>query len=134
VHVILYLTHVCGVAYKDVRSDFFSPLTSKEPPMHVLITARKVSLNRPLGALIRKQLKERLQRFGAAIVAAEVRLSDRNGRRGGADKRCRIAVRLARGGAVVREEVRADPRVALAHALSRVESAIRRDLRTLNPA
>jgi len=102
--------------------------------MRILVGSQKVTISRPLGALIRKQVLERLQRFGAAIVAAEVRLTDRNGRRGGADKRCRIAVTMAGGGLVVCEDVRANPKIAVMHALSRIENAIQKQLRSLADA
>lgn len=97
--------------------------------MQIRIASRKVILSRSLRALIHQQLAVRLQRFAAAIVAATVELSDRNGRRGGGDKRCRIQLTLARGGRIVADDIRANVLSAFSHAISRAQSAAHRQLR-----
>lgn len=97
--------------------------------MIVRITSRRVVVSRGLQELIREQVGERLRRFGAGIEGVEVELVDRNGRRGGGDKRCRIRVMLAGGVAVVRDEVQANAWDAVRRAVRRLESAVHRQLR-----
>ena len=97
--------------------------------MRISIGTRKVVMSRALQAFIRGQLAERLRRFAAVILAAQVELSDRNGRRGGGDKRCRILLTLATGGRIVRDDIRANLRTAFRCAMSRAECAVHRQLR-----
>ena len=97
--------------------------------MLITIASRKVALTRILRTFIRRQLTERLERFTSAIVTANVELSDRNGRRGGGDKRCRIHLALASGGRVVQDDVRASLRLAISRAVDRAGNSLQRQLR-----
>jgi putative sigma-54 modulation protein len=71
-----------------------------------------------------------LERFAHAIASIRVELVDRNGRRGGGDKRCRIRVALAAGAPVFVEEeqanVRRAVRLAANRAAAQVHAALRR--------
>ena len=96
--------------------------------MRIDIGCRKVTISRTLRTFIRNHLTKRLQRFAGAILAAKVELSDRNGRRGGGDKQCRVQLTLARGGQVVRDDIRANLRNAFRCAMSQAESAVHRQL------
>jgi len=95
----------------------------------ISICSRKVTISRALRAFIREQLTERLQRFAVGIHAAKVELSDRNGRRGGGDKRCRIELTLAKGVRLVQDDIQANARNAFRCAMNRAETAVHRQLR-----
>ena len=97
--------------------------------MLISIGSRKVAISRALRAFIHEQLAARLQRFAAAILAAKVELSDRNGRRGGGDKRCRIELTLVKGGRLVQDDIQANVRSAFCCAMNRAETAVHRQLR-----
>lgn len=60
-----------------------------------------------------------LRRVNWMVPRAEVRMSDVNGPRGGADKRCQVALRTDGAGEVVVSSVARDWRTALDDALSR---------------
>ena len=98
--------------------------------MQIRITSHRVIMSRALQALIRTQVGERLRRFAAVIEGVHVEMADRNGRRGGGDKRCRIRVMLAGGVPIVEDEVRANPWTAVRRAVRRLESAVHRRLRS----
>ena len=97
--------------------------------MFISIGSRNVTISKALRAFIREQLTERLQRFATAILAAKVELSDRNGRRGGSDKRCRIELTLAKGDRLVQDDIQANARNAFRCAMNRAETAVHRQLR-----
>jgi putative sigma-54 modulation protein len=99
--------------------------------MQIRIGTRNVILTRKFEQTIRQQLLERLERFAAAIAAVRVELSDKNGRRGGGDKRCRLQLTLVRGGQIERDDMRANLRTAIRHATSRLENAVQRQLRVV---
>ena len=92
--------------------------------MRIGIDTRKVQVSRSFRALMEQQVTRRLQRFATAIREAKVELSDRNGRRGGGDKRCRIQVLLEGGAKVKADEMQASVRKAFVHAVSRVQAAL----------
>jgi ribosomal subunit interface protein len=102
--------------------------------MKIQIGSRKVILREAMKTALRTQLLERIRRFAASIVSVRVELSDRNGRRGGGDKRCRIQVFLAEGRRIVQDDMRADVWNACQRAMDRLESALRRELRTASLA
>ena len=54
--------------------------------MEIRIGSRKVSISGNLERFVKTVLRERLQRFSAAIAGVYVELSDRNGRRGEATR------------------------------------------------
>lgn len=86
----------------------------------------------PLTASLREYLKKRLA-YGLNhgddyITRVTVRLSDINGPRGGADKRCLIEVRLKHLPAVVIEDTEADLYVAIDRAAERASRTLARRL------
>ena len=97
--------------------------------MEIRIGSHKVTVRKALQTALRKQLVGKLRRFGAAIAAVQVEVSDRNGRRGGGDKRCRIRVTLVEGDQIVRDDVAANLWTACKRAMDRLENAVRRELR-----
>ena len=97
--------------------------------MEIQITSRNITVRRLLRTFIIGTLGTALQRFVASIAVARVELSDRNGRRGGGDKRCRIRLQLMAGQPVLVEDVEANPRRAILHAAARAQAAVRSQLR-----
>jgi hypothetical protein len=74
-----------------------------------------------------KRLLFALGRFAARVRSLTVRLSDVNGPRGGRDKRCAIAVRLAGSKRlIVVEDIDIEPLAALARAADRTARAVAR--------
>jgi putative sigma-54 modulation protein len=99
--------------------------------MKIQTLARKVPLTPTLRAFVNRQVADILQRFLLSISSVQVDLRDRNGRRGGGDKRCRIRVLLAAGVPVVAEEENASIRQAVRQAAARAASGVRAALRRL---
>jgi ribosome-associated translation inhibitor RaiA len=96
--------------------------------MQVHIATQKVALTPASRSRMVGQITEMLQRFAARIEEIRVELRDRNGRRGGGDKRVRIRVQLAGAGALLIEEERASTRDAVRHALARAAAEVQRAL------
>lgn len=82
--------------------------------------------HRSLREYLDERVESALGRFRHLVGGVDVRLSDENGPRGGAALRCRVVVNLRGEGALVVEETRADPFAAVAHAMDRLRSAVRR--------
>lgn len=101
--------------------------------MRIVVASRKVVLSRALRISIHRQVAKMAQRFASAIVSANVELSDRNGRRGGGDKRCRVRLVLARGNDILGEDVRANLPLAVSRAINLAANSLHRHLR-LAPA
>jgi putative sigma-54 modulation protein len=97
--------------------------------MQILIASRKVTISRTFQASIRSQLAERLRRFTSAIESVQVELVDRNGRRGGGDKQCRIQATV-KGVRIACGDVRANLRTAVRHAIDQLEATVHRQLRS----
>lgn len=77
---------------------------------------------------VTRRLAFGLGRADAAISRVNVRLSDINGPRGGADKRCLIEVRLKGAPTVVIEDIEADLYVAIDRAAARAGRSLGRRL------
>src|SRR4051812_32881952 len=97
--------------------------------MQIHIIVRRVILTRARAAEVRAQLLKRLQRFAGSIAEVRMELADGNGRRGGGDKSCRMRVTLADGKRIARDDVRANLGDAVRRAVSKLESAVHRQLR-----
>lgn len=81
--------------------------------------------------LVRRRLEFSLGRFASRVRTLRVRLTDEKGPRGGADKKCTIAVQLDRPSRlIVIEDVDADAHVALSRAAERAARAVSRAVRT----
>ncbi len=77
--------------------------------------------------LARRRLEFALGRFAGRVRSLNVSLTDLNGPRGGLDKKCLIAVRLARPRRViVVEDVDTDAVVVVSRAAERVSRAVSR--------
>jgi ribosome-associated translation inhibitor RaiA len=103
--------------------------------MQVDIQCRGFELTEGLREHVRKRLACSLPTGGNTIQHVTVRLSDINGPRGGADKRCHIALRLNGLPRLVIEDTEADLYVAIDRAAGRAGRTLARRLaRRLRPA
>jgi putative sigma-54 modulation protein len=104
--------------------------------MIIQTLARRIPLTPTLRSFVRQHLADTFDRFARSIASITVELYDKNGRRGGGDKRCRIRVLLAAqaiaGAAsipVLVEDEHASIRQAVRHAASRAAQRVRAALR-----
>lgn len=93
----------------------------------------RTALDPSILALVQQRFRFALGRFGHRVVSVTVRLSDVNGPRGGADKRCAVAVRLHRlRRQIIVEDIDAIAAVAISHAAARTSRALARAIEALN--
>lgn len=95
----------------------------------------------PLTQLAHRRLEYALGRVSSRVRSVTVRLTDVNGPRGGVDKKCAVAVRLARPKRlIVIEDTDADTAIAIDRAADRAARAVVRavqavtDWRRIRPA
>ncbi|MEW5771452.1 MAG: HPF/RaiA family ribosome-associated protein [Pseudomonadota bacterium] len=96
--------------------------------MQMDIQSHGFTLTHGLNDYVAKRLAYGLNHGDDAITRVTVRLSDINGPRGGADKRCFIEIRLKRATPVVIEDVEADLYVAIDRAAERASRTVARRL------
>ncbi len=83
-------------------------------------------IDQSVRAYLDERLEHALGRFRHLVGGIDVRLSDENGPRGGDALRCRVVVDMRGQGALVVEETRADPFTAIAHAMDRIRTGMRK--------
>lgn len=98
--------------------------------MQVLFKSRHPSAT-DLRDLAEQRVRFVLRRMGWMVPRAEVQMSDVNGPRGGADKRCQVELRTDGAGSVVVSSVASDWRTALDNALARAARFLMRKWRRL---
>jgi len=96
--------------------------------MQTDIQSQGFTLTAGLRDYLKKRLAYALNHGGEYVTRVTVRLSDINGPRGGADKRCFIEVRLKHLPAVVIEDTEADLYVAIDRAAERAGRTLVRRL------
>ncbi|OYY95651.1 MAG: 30S ribosomal protein S30 [Hydrogenophilales bacterium 28-61-23] len=96
--------------------------------MQTDIQSQGFSLTEGLNNYVVKRLAYGLSRGDEAITRITVRLSDINGPRGGADKRCLIEVRLKTSPTVVIEDIETDLYLAIDRAVERAGRTLARRL------
>ncbi len=102
--------------------------------MQIEIQAHGFTATAALREHVTRRLRHALARCADRISRATVRLSDVNGPRGGADKRCQIQVRLTTLADVVIEDTEADLYVAIDRAAERAgRTAVRHLARQRRP-
>lgn len=94
--------------------------------MQMDIQSQGFTLTDSLSDYLKKRLAYALNHGDDYISRVTVRLSDVNGPRGGADKRCLIEVRLKQKPAVVIEDTEADIYVAIDRAVERTGRTLAR--------
>ena len=97
--------------------------------MKIQTLARKIPLPRTLTRFAHHHVKQIFNKFSAQVSNVHVELRDKNGRRGGGDKQCRIRIQLAVGNALVVQEEQASLRTAIRRATDRAAKEIRNLLR-----
>ena len=96
--------------------------------MRLDIRIQKVDLPKEVDRYIERRLRFCLGRFETRIRRVSVRILDINGPRGGADKLCRMTVRLIPSDVIVVQEVNAALFAALDRAAERAGQALARKL------
>jgi len=96
--------------------------------MRLDIRIQKLDLPKEVHRYIERRLRFCLGRFETRIRQVTVRISDTNGPRGGADKLCRMSVRLIPTDAIVVQEVNSDLFTAIDRAAERAGQALARKL------
>lgn len=96
--------------------------------MKIETQAHGFSLSDGLRHHIRQRLHFAFDRIGARIRKVVVRLSDINGPRGGADKRCQLQVSLDKLPEVIIEDTQSDLYAAVDHASERAARTVGRRL------
>ncbi len=94
--------------------------------MDFLIRAHDLDLDDTQRGDIERRLIAALDRFERRIARVVVRVRDINGPRGGIDKECHVAVKLASAGELFVEERGDDLRAVVAKAADRAAEAVRR--------
>lgn len=96
--------------------------------MNVEIRSQGFNMSEALERYAERRLGFALRKFAKEIGRVTVRLSDLNGPRGGADKRCQITASLPPSPAVTLQAVEADPYAAIDRAAARLERALARSM------
>jgi len=94
----------------------------------LLVVGEKTSVTEGLHDLITRRLHFTLGRFAPEIERVTARIGDLNGPRGGADKRCRLEVKLRGLGNVLSEACADDLAAAVAFAAERLGRGVARAL------
>ena len=97
--------------------------------MRLQIRSKHYRLHEDVREEMERRIRFALGRFVGRISLVTVGLADVNGRRGGADKHCRLVVSLIPAGKVTIEETHADLSAAVALAADRAGSNVGRELK-----
>lgn len=97
--------------------------------MNLKFLARGISTNPALEAYVTRRLYFAVGRFLNHLRTVRVTLSDENGPRGGADKRCKLFLGLGRRGSLVVEDTATSVRAAVDNASERAHRAVARLVR-----
>lgn len=101
--------------------------------MQIHIATRSIAMTPSFRTFVTRHVADLLQAFAARIEQIQVELRDKNGRRGGGDKRVRIRVQLAGGDPVLVEDERASARSAFQNAAARAATQVRKALARSRP-
>lgn len=96
--------------------------------MQIMTRAKGFALTDALHHHVKQRLHFAFDRIGARVRRVVVRLSDVNGPRGGADKRCQLQVQLDQSPDVVIQDTQGDLYVAVDRATERAASTVARRL------
>ena len=100
--------------------------------MQLDIQTKGFSLTESLRNYTEKRMGFALHRNAKHILRACVRLADINGSRGGVDKRCQIALKLAGHNSIVIEDTEVDLYIAIDRASERCMRTLARHLERLH--
>jgi ribosome-associated translation inhibitor RaiA len=96
--------------------------------MKIEVRFRGIQASDALRAYVVRRIHFQLSRFNTEVGSVVVRIGDINGPKGGADKRCHVAVRGPALGPVTIEELRTDAYVAVDLAVQRAACAVGREI------
>jgi ribosome-associated translation inhibitor RaiA len=96
--------------------------------MRITIGGGGVRVDDVLRTYIERRLRFALGRFGPRLERVVLRIADLNGRKGGEDKRCTVAVRLRPDCEVFVTHAHRDVRAAVDLAAERAGSAVAREI------
>ena len=96
--------------------------------MHVEVRTRGLEAASDVREHAVRRIHATLSRFAGEVSSALVRITDVNGPRGGADKRCQITLRGQRIGSATVEEHHADAYAAIHLAVERAAAAVGRTI------
>jgi putative sigma-54 modulation protein len=85
-----------------------------------------LSLDQSLRAYLDERVEHAVGRFQHIVRSIDVRLTDENGPRGGDGMRCRVVVDVRGEGALVIEETRSEAFLAVARAMDRLRTMMRK--------
>lgn len=105
-----------------------APGRQLEEVMYIEIRSQGFSISEALQRYSERRLGFALRKFSKDVGRVTVRLSDLNGPRGGADKRCQITASVLPSQAVSLQAVDADLYAAIDRAAARLERALARCL------
>lgn len=94
--------------------------------MQIEIQSPQFQMTAALSDFVKRQLTGRLSSFAERVRSVQAHMSDINGQRGGADKRCRLVVHMSKAPAVVVESIDVDLYQAIRRASRRLERAVER--------
>ena len=94
--------------------------------MKINVWGKRAEVDETVRAQIERRLWFRFDRFSSRIMRVNVRITDCNGPRGGADKVCVIDIRLRKTGDIFVKDVNEDALVAADRASERAARAISR--------
>lgn len=96
--------------------------------MKIEVRFRALETSDSLREYVARRIHFQLSRFNGEVSWVLVRISDLNGPKGGADKRCQVTVRGPALGPVTIEDVSADAYSAADMAIERAARAVGRDI------
>jgi putative sigma-54 modulation protein len=94
--------------------------------MQILLLSRQITNDGLVRDHVMRRLRLSLARFGSRVVRAHVRILDLNGPRGGADKCCRVEIRLRGAHGVFVEDTDPDLGSAVDSVADRARRAVAR--------
>lgn len=94
--------------------------------MQIEIQSPQFPMTTALNEYLKGQLKGQLSSLSERIRSVHAHMSDVNGQRGGADKRCRLVVHLSKTPTVVVESTETDLYQAIHRATNRLRRAVER--------
>jgi len=92
---------------------------SRSCPVKLEVKTRGVDLTVDLLRIVRGSVSAAVGRFADRVAEVFVWIEDTNGPRGGMDTRCRMTLRLNRGGRLTASAIAANEFAAVGHAASR---------------
>lgn len=101
--------------------------------MQMEISGGNIGLTAGIRSRIQKQVAQALDRFSGHVRYVRVHVEDVNGRRGGVDKRCTLALQLPKQKPVVVRQIATDLYEAIDRAFTRAKTTVARQVGRVRP-